>query len=123
MENAADISLSGYSAKLNFTASAAVFRASLPLNQEVSQRIDNRLNAVMALFRGEHISDVQEQFGICRSDLYKFEQRAVEAVREALADKKRGAQTPSNRTDEKKEDSIKAICERHPTLRARAKIS
>jgi transposase InsO family protein len=116
MENAADISLSGCSAKLNFPASAAVFRASLPPNPEAGQRIDNRLKAVMALFRGEHISDVQEQFGICRSDLYKFKHRAVEAVREALADKKRGAQTPSNRTEEKKEDSIKAICERHPTL-------
>jgi hypothetical protein len=40
---------------------------------------EHRLQAVLALFRGEKASDVSTSFGICRSDLYKLRTRALAA--------------------------------------------
>jgi len=62
------------------------------------------------------VAQVSTQYRICRSDLYKFHRRALEAMREALTDAKRGPRTPHNRLDAEQEDAIRNVCERHPTL-------
>jgi hypothetical protein len=76
---------------------------------------EQRLQAVLALFRGEKASDVSASFGICRSDLYKFRGRALMAMREALKDHPRGPKRPSNRLSDEREQRVIASCERHPT--------
>ena len=47
-------------------------------------KCERRVQAVLALFRGEAVAQVSTQNRICRSDLYKFHRRAVEAMRESL---------------------------------------
>jgi transposase InsO family protein len=69
----------------------------------------------MALFRGEKASDVSTAFGICRSDLYKFRKRALEAMYCALVDHPRGPKRPPNRLSAEKEQKVVALCQRHPT--------
>ena len=76
----------------------------------------NRFNAVLALLRGEPVSMVIVQFGICRSDLYKFRRRALTTMWEALCDSSRGPNISHNRICKEKEEHIKAMCERYPTL-------
>jgi transposase InsO family protein len=71
---------------------------------------------VLALFRGEAVVQVSTQYRICRSDLYKFHRRALEAMRDALNDEKRGPRTPHNRLAADQEEAIRRVCERHPTL-------
>jgi transposase InsO family protein len=75
-----------------------------------------RVQAVLALFRGETARQVSTQYRICRSDLYKFHRRALDAMRDALNDEKRGPRTPHNRLSADQEEAIKHVCERHPTL-------
>jgi transposase InsO family protein len=75
-----------------------------------------RVQAVLALFRGEAVVQVSTQYQICRSDLYKFHRRALEAMREALNDEKRGPRTPHNRLSANQEEAIRHVCERYPTL-------
>ena len=75
-----------------------------------------RVQAVLALLRGEPAAQVSAQFAICRSDLYKFRRRALEAMRKALGGEKKGPKIPHNRLDAQKEDAIRSVCERHPTL-------
>jgi transposase InsO family protein len=75
-----------------------------------------RVQAVLALFRGEAVGQVSTRFRICRSDLYKFHRRALDAMREALKDEKRGPRTPYNRLAADQEEAIRNVCERHPTL-------
>jgi hypothetical protein len=41
-------------------------------------KCQHRVQAVLALFRGEAVAQVSTQYQICRSDLYKFQRRAVE---------------------------------------------
>jgi hypothetical protein len=79
-------------------------------------RLSRRVQAVLALLRGELAAQVSAQFAICRSDLYKFRRRALDAMRAALSDEKKGPKTPHNRLDAQKEDAIRSVCERHPTL-------
>jgi transposase InsO family protein len=74
-----------------------------------------RVQAVLALFRGEAVGQVSTQYRICRSDLYKFQRRALEAMRDALNDEKRGPRTPHNRLAADQEEAIRHACERHPT--------
>jgi hypothetical protein len=76
---------------------------------------ERRLQAVMALFRGERASQVSTTFGICRSDLYKFRKRALAAMRAALKDHPRGPKRPHNRLGSEKEQKVMALCQRHPT--------
>ena len=76
---------------------------------------EHRLQAVLALLRGEKASDVSTSFGICRSDLYKFRTRALAAMREALKDHPRGPKRPHNRLSDEREQQIIASCQRHPT--------
>jgi transposase InsO family protein len=75
-----------------------------------------RLQAVMALFRGEQASHVSVTFRIARSALYKFRHRALTAMRQALADHRRGPKRPHNRLNPSQEAGVVAFCQRHPTL-------
>jgi transposase InsO family protein len=74
------------------------------------------LQAMLTLFKGQTIAQVSAQFGISRSSLYTYKRRAITAMREALKDKRRGPRHPANRLPVDKEQSIRAVCERHPTL-------
>src|ERR687883_814679 len=76
---------------------------------------EHRLQAVLALLRGERASDVSTSFGICRSDLYKLRTRARAALLEALKDHPRGPKRPYNRLSDAREQQIIAACQRHPT--------
>jgi transposase InsO family protein len=75
-----------------------------------------RLQAVLALFKGHSIAQVCQQYNICRSDLFKFKCRALLAMKSALADERKGPRTPVNKLSAEKEQQIRAVCERHPTL-------
>jgi Helix-turn-helix domain len=55
------------------------------------------LQAVMALFSGEKASQISAEYHIGRSDLYKFRNRALAAMREALKDHPGGPKRPHNR--------------------------
>jgi hypothetical protein len=48
-----------------------------------------RVQAVLDLFRGDALADVSTRYGIRRSGLYKFRRRALAAIKEALADRRR----------------------------------
>jgi hypothetical protein len=75
-----------------------------------------RFQAVLAMLRGEPVSQVIARSGICRSDLYKFRKRALKAMWDALDDHFRGPRNPHNRLCKDKEKHIQSICERNPTL-------
>ena len=75
-----------------------------------------RLRAVLALFKGDTVVQVSARFGISRSSLFDYQRRAVAAMREALKDKRRGPRRPHNRTPAEKEQAVRSVCERHPTL-------
>jgi transposase InsO family protein len=75
-----------------------------------------RVQAVLALFRGEAVVQVSTQYQICRSDLSKFHRRALEAMRDALNDEKRGPRTPPNTLSADQEEALRHVCERHPTF-------
>jgi hypothetical protein len=77
---------------------------------------DRRLQAVMALFRGEQASHVSVTFRISRSDLYKFRRRALTTMRQALADHRRGPKWPRTRLSMDREGKVVGLCQRHPTL-------
>jgi transposase InsO family protein len=85
-----------------------------PLYQ-VSAKEERRVQAVLALLKGEHAPCVSARFGINRSDLYKFRKRALDAMRHALADQPRGPKRPHNRLGSEKEQKVVALCQRHPT--------
>jgi transposase InsO family protein len=74
-----------------------------------------RVQAVLALFRGVPVAQVVTQFGICRSDLYKFRRRALSAIHQALDDRPRGPKVPHNRLDPSTEQRIVSLCLRYPT--------
>jgi transposase InsO family protein len=71
---------------------------------------------VLAILRGEPVTQVSANFAICRSDLYKFRKRALDTMRDALRDEKKGPKTPHNRLDVQKEGAVRSVCERRPTL-------
>ena len=75
-----------------------------------------RLQAVFALFKGETAAQVSARFGISRSSLFDYKRRALAAMTEALKGKRRGPRHPRNRLPAEKEQSIRSVCERHPTL-------
>ena len=68
------------------------------------------------MLKGEPVSIIIIQFRICHSDLYKFQRRALTAMWEALCDSSRGPNISHNRICKEKEEHIKAMCERYPTL-------
>ena len=83
------------------------------MERKTKHRPDNgraavRLQAVLALLGGEPAAQVCAKFGICRSGLYKFRSRALNAMRQALSDEKRGPRIPHNRLEpEREDDSIR----------------
>ena len=68
-------------------------------NRAGDDRLSIRVQAVLALLRGEPAAQIPPQFAICRSDLYKFRRRALDAMRAALDDDKKGPKIPHNRFD------------------------
>jgi hypothetical protein len=83
-----------------------------------STKVTQRVAAVLDLFRGIPLAQVMTQFGICRSDLYKFRRRALTALHQALADQSRGPKRPHNRLPLDTEQRIASLCQRHPTRSA-----
>jgi transposase-like protein len=80
------------------------------------EKEERRLLAVLALLKGEPTAQVCQQYNICRSDLYKYRRRALAAIRSAMKDKRRGPRHPANRLPEEKEQRIKVLSQRSPTL-------
>jgi transposase InsO family protein len=74
-----------------------------------------RVRAVLDLFRGDAVADVSMRYGIGRSDVYKFRRRALTAINEALAYRRRGPRRPHNRVVRDSEAQVVALCQRHPT--------
>lgn len=74
-----------------------------------------RFGAVLAMLQGHALSEIEAQYRLCRSDLYKFKRRALTAMYAALANHKRGPRQPANRLPAAQEHEITAVCERHPT--------
>jgi uncharacterized protein (DUF433 family) len=64
---------------------------------------DRRFQAVLSLLAGGKASEVAARFGIARSDLFKFKRRALDAMRAAMADKRRGPKRPANQLPEDRE--------------------
>jgi transposase InsO family protein/transposase len=77
---------------------------------------EQRLQAVLALFTGQTVTQVSAQYGISRSSLFDYKRRALAAMRETLKDKRHGPRRPGNRLPVEKEQSVRSVCERHPTL-------
>lgn len=107
-----NISLSRHSAKL-FLWVMAMESDDETTRTEKEKR---RLLAVLALLRGEPAAQVCQQYSICRSALYKFRRRALAAMRTAMKDKPPGPRLPSNRLAQEKEQRIKVLSQREPTL-------
>jgi hypothetical protein len=80
------------------------------------EKEERRLLAVLALLKGEPAAQVCQQYNICHSDLYKYRRRALAAIRAEMKDKPRGPRHPSNRLPEEKEQRIKVLSQRSPTL-------
>src|SRR5262249_20371590 len=79
----------------------------------------HRLEAILALLRGEPAQQVAERFRMTRSDLYKFRARALQALRYALLDQSRGPKRPHNRlAADRAEAGIQGL-HQHPTWSAR----
>jgi transposase InsO family protein len=78
-----------------------------------------RVQAVLALLRGEPLKQVAERSRICRSDLYKFRRLAYAAIEQAVGEKPRGPKRPHNHLEERKEHSLITLCQRYSTSSAR----
>jgi transposase InsO family protein len=81
----------------------------------VLSKEQSRVQAVLALFRGEKASRVSSRYSLARSDLYKFRRRALNAMCGALADQHRGPKRAHNRLAAAREQQVISICQRHPT--------
>src|ERR1700720_3471088 len=84
-------------------------------NDSPTDKHQQRFQAVLALFQGYSATQVEAQYHLCRSDLYKFKRRALTAMHAALVLRKRGPRRPANRLGAEQEQQIKTVCERHPT--------
>lgn len=87
----------------------------LDVQSTTATKVSQRVAAVQALFRGTPVSQVTAQYGICRSDLYKFSQRALSAMAQALQDQPRGPVHSANGVPAEQAKSVRALCERYPT--------
>jgi hypothetical protein len=67
-----------------------------PDEAPVDPTCEQRVQAVLALFRGEPVTQVSTQYRVCRRDLYKFRRRALAAIRQALTDHRRGPRRSHN---------------------------
>ncbi len=68
----------------------------------------------MALFRGEDVAEVSAQYQIGRSNLYKFRRRALTAIEQALAARRRGPGRAHNHVATDSEAQVVDVCKRHP---------
>ena len=84
-----------------------------------TQKQTQRVQAVLALLRGVPAKQVSERYRICRSDLDKFRRLAHAAIEQALGKKPRGPKHPHNHIDERKEQTLVALCQRYSTFSAR----
>ena len=87
-----------------------------PVPSSIPPTRERRVLAVLALLRGAPVTQVTGQFGLCRSDLYKFRRRALTAMREALADHRRGPKQSKNKISAEQERRVVTLCKRYPTL-------
>ncbi len=78
----------------------------------------HRLEAVLAVLRGEPGKQVAARFRMTRSDLYKFRARALSALRRALLDQPRGPKQPHNRLSPERERAVVDTLKQHPTWSA-----
>ena len=76
---------------------------------------ERRVQAVLALLKGESVASICAQYRIGRSDLYKYRQRALDAMHEALADQTRGPRHPHNRLPAACEQKVSELCHDRPT--------
>ncbi len=76
----------------------------------------HRVQAVLALLRGEPAAQVSVDYGIDRSSLYKFRSRAIEAIREAVKDQPRGPRRPHNHVSEALEEDTISLCQLRPSF-------
>lgn len=81
-----------------------------------SSSSDHRVQAVLALLRGEPAAQVSVDYGIDRSSLYKFRSRAIEAIREAVKDQPRGPRRPHNHVSEALEEDTISLCQLRPSF-------
>lgn len=79
------------------------------------EKHEKRIQAVLALLRGEGAAAVSTRYGIGRSALYKFRHRALAAMNEALRDRRRGPHRSHNHVVNDDETQVVALCQRHPT--------
>jgi transposase InsO family protein len=84
--------------------------------RSVSPQCKRRVQAVLALFRGEPVAQVSRQYRMCRSDVYKFRRRALTALHHIFDDQPRGPKRPHNHLDAEREQQVVALCQRSPTL-------
>ncbi|MGC8493431.1 MAG: DDE-type integrase/transposase/recombinase [Syntrophobacteraceae bacterium] len=80
---------------------------------------DRRVQAVLAMLRGDPVAQVSACYGIGRSSLYKFRSRALVAISDALVDRPRGPKRPHNHVSADLEQKTVSLCELYPTLSAR----
>ncbi len=79
----------------------------------------HRLEAVLAVLRGEPGKQVANRFRMTRSDLYKFRTRALKALSRVLLDQPRGPKRPYNRLSPEREQAVVEASRAHPTWSAR----
>jgi hypothetical protein len=65
-------------------------------------KCQHRVQAVLALFRGEAVVQVSTEYRICRSDLYKFHRRALDATRSTIRREALGLRTTDLRQTRKR---------------------
>jgi transposase InsO family protein len=85
-------------------------------SQSQDDKEQRRFEAVLSLLKGSPVYKIVDEFKICHSDLYKFQKRALKAMRQSLKDQPRGPKRPQNRLCSDMEEKVKAICDRYPTL-------
>lgn len=81
-------------------------------------RHTRRVQAVLALLRGQPVTEVVAQYQLCRSDLYKYRHRALTAIQHALTDYRRGPRQPHNRLAATREQAVASLCTARPTWSA-----
>jgi transposase InsO family protein len=83
-----------------------------------ASQMEQRVQAILALWRGASLRHVSRDFGISRSVLSKLQRRAQHALRLALQTQPRGPRRPANRLAAPREEAVLALCHRHPTWSA-----
>lgn len=72
--------------------------------------------AAFMLLAGKSVAAVSEEFGICRTSLYKLRRRATDAVCREIERPTKNRKPVRNRIPEEKEDKIVRLCQRHTAV-------